>query len=229
MRTRFFNMTQQSKGDNEMTDKIYFSKVFFVEKSGLSTILSVLTVDLDQGEMSFQRFARRGKRQMPGGRKIELFYYDGELIDIWDNDVPARMIRSGRNNWKAVCLETDTEREINFSKGIKLDDNEVNELRKYCNAEEFEPYRNRKMSMDDEGFIGYRDEITMEFYGITNDYIPFLHLPMHYFYDEKHIWPSERLYRYINQKYYGKLSTMKDMDGKNKKGKKRKSGEGMYE
>ena len=61
-----------------------------------------------------------------------------------------------------------------------------------------------------------------------NDYIPFIHLPMDYYYDEEHIWPSERLYRYINRKFCERLSTMGDDKCKNKKGKKRKSGEGMY-
>ena len=45
--------------------------------------------------------------------------------------------------------------------------------------------------MDDEGFIGYRDEIKVSFCGVTDSYIPYIELPMNYYYDEKHIWPSE--------------------------------------
>lgn len=57
------------------------------------------------------------------------------------------------------------------------------------------------MSMDDEGFIGYRDEIKVSFCGVTASYIPYIELPMNYYYDEKHIWPSEKLYCYIYQTF----------------------------
>ncbi len=42
----------------------------------------------------------------------------------------------------------------------------------YCNALDFEPYRDKKMSMQDEGYIGYRDEINTYFTAITNSHIP---------------------------------------------------------
>ena len=51
--------------------------------------------------------------------------------------------------------------------------------------------------MQDEGYIGYRDEVQMCFRGVTDSYIPLLELPMNYYYDEEHIWPSEKLYRYL--------------------------------
>lgn len=53
------------------------------------------------------------------------------------------------------------------------------------------------MKPDEEGCIGYRDEINMEFCGISNSLLPIIKLPMDYYYDEKHIWPSEKLYRYV--------------------------------
>ena len=56
--------------------------------------------------------------------------------------------------------------------------------------------------MNDEGYIGYRDEINTYFTGITNSYIPKLDLPMDYFYDEEHIWPSEKLYRYLVKTFF---------------------------
>ena len=56
--------------------------------------------------------------------------------------------------------------------------------------------------MNDEGYIGYRDEINTYFTGITNSYIPKLDLQMDYFYDEEHIWPSEKLYRYLVNTFF---------------------------
>lgn len=47
---------------------------------------------------------------------------------------------------------------IIFSKGIKLTDEQMKGLLPYCNALDFEPFRNREMSMDDPGYRGYRDE-----------------------------------------------------------------------
>ena len=53
------------------------------------------------------------------------------------------------------------------------------------------------MSMKDDGYIGYRDEVQMPFRAISNSHIPLIELPMDYYYDEQHIWPSEKLYRYL--------------------------------
>ena len=68
------------------------------------------------------------------------------------------------------------------------------------------------MSMGDEGYIGYRDEINTYFTGITNSYIPKLDLPMDYFYDEEHIWPSEKLYRYLVKTFFEGNKKLKKME-----------------
>lgn len=168
-----------------------------------------------------------------GGQAIKTFYYDGKLVDIDDGAVPVKVIRNGKSNWKRRYIQDEEEiREVVFSKGIKLDNTEIAKIKQFCNAEEFEPYRNREMTMWEEGWVGYRDEISMEFYGITDDYIPLLHLPMDCLYDEKHIWPSEKLYRYLYNHYYKKLNEKdksEDNGVKDKKRKKRKSSQGMIE
>jgi hypothetical protein len=56
--------------------------------------------------------------------------------------------------------------------------------------------------MDDEGYRGYRDEVHLYFTAISDSYIPKMELPMHYYYDEEHIWPSEKLYRYLVRTYF---------------------------
>lgn len=40
------------------------------------------------------------------------------------------------------------------------------------------------------------------FRAVTDSYIPLLELPMDYYYDEKHIWPSEKLYRYLVKTHF---------------------------
>ena len=58
------------------------------------------------------------------------------------------------------------------------------------------------MNMDDPGYIGYRDETSMTFEAITDQYIPEISLPMDYYYDEDHIWPQEKLYRQIINTFF---------------------------
>lgn len=58
------------------------------------------------------------------------------------------------------------------------------------------------MEMGEEGYIGYRDEVQLYFRAVTDSYIPLLELPMDYYYDEKHIWLSEKLYRYLVKTYF---------------------------
>lgn len=80
----------------------------------------------------------------------------------------------------------------------------------YCNALDFEPYRDRKMQMGEEGYIGYRDEVRLHFRAITDSYIPMLELPMEYYYDEEHIWPSEKLYRYLVKTFSEKEKKLRE-------------------
>ena len=85
----------------------------------------------------------------------------------------------------------------------------MGEILPLCNANDYEPFRNRQMKMGEEGYCGYRDEIHVEFRGITNSPIPLIELPMDYFYDEYHIGPSEKLYRHIIKNVFEKEKSMK--------------------
>lgn len=89
-----------------------------------------------------------------------------------------------------------------FSYGMKLSEEQIKDLLPYCNALDFEPYRDKEMVMGDVGYIGYRDQANMYFRAITDSYLPKLELPMDYHYDEAHIWPSEKLYRYLVQTFF---------------------------
>lgn len=69
-------------------------------------------------------------------------------------------------------------KKVKFSYGIRVKEEQMQELLPYCNALDFEPYRNREMSMTDKGYKAYRDEYDVEFIGITDSYIPKLELSM---------------------------------------------------
>ena len=138
---------------------------------------------------------------MPSVQGLISEEWDG-MYHSYDISSPARVIKDSKNDFKGQLMKSEPyEKEIVFSYGIKLTDAQMKELLPYCNALDFEPYRNREMSMDNPGYIGYRDEIHVDFTGITDSYIPKLDLPMSYYYDEKHIWPSEKLYRYLMDRY----------------------------
>ncbi|MDD3417082.1 MAG: hypothetical protein PHY47_24320 [Lachnospiraceae bacterium] len=178
-----------------MDKPIYFSKVEYQTRVGYGEVSNVLLLDIEKQELSYQVFHYH--RQMPSVQGIVSEEWNGNNY-TYDVSSPARIARNANTNFKPQLLKSDQyEKEVVFSYGIKISDAQMKELLPYCNALDFEPYRAKEMSMDDPGFIGYRDEIRVDFTGITNSYIPKLELPMSYFYDEEHIWPSEKLYRYL--------------------------------
>ena len=77
---------------------------------------------------------------------------------------------------------------------------EIEEMKPYINAWDFEPYRNREMEMFNPGFVGYLDGIHSAFEGITDSYLPYIKLSMDYCYEP--MLPPEALYSYIMDKYF---------------------------
>lgn len=179
-----------------MERPIYFSKIEFQEYLGLCTpCRSRILLNLPAKELSYQAFTY--KKQMPVIQGIQIEQWEGNeySFDIYS---PGRVIKNGKTDFQPVLFNSNQfEQEVIFSYGFNLTDEQMSKLLPYCNALDFGPFRNRKMSMDNAGFIGYRDEVRMEFRAITNSHIPLIELPMDYFYDEQHIWPSEKLYRYL--------------------------------
>lgn len=187
---------------------VYFSKVEFREEVGYGRHTSVILLNLPARELSYQVF--RYKEWVPViQRTVAIPLSLGEYI--CDSSAPALFISNEKTGFKRRLVECDTlEREEVFSYGMKLSDEQYKKLLPYCNALDFEPYRNREMSMNDEGFIGYRDEVRMYFSAITDSPIPMLELPMCYLYDEAHIWPSEKLYRYLLKNFFNGNKALKN-------------------
>lgn len=84
----------------------------------------------------------------------------------------------------------------------KLTDEELVQLLPYINANDFEPYRNVEEKWGDEGRVGYFDEVSINFVGMTNDYLPIYQHRMSYCYDEQHRRPYERLYTFLCDKLF---------------------------
>ena len=187
----------RTNGGMGMSKKVYFSKIEFREYSGYSTLKSILLLNLVEGTLAYQVYEAEKRMYAPAitGVKTEEFRGHTREFDIRE---PAMRMRNGKTGFKSVLLVDDIDdREVVFSYTRKLSECRMKKLLPLCNALDFEPYRDRKVSMNDEGYCGYRDEIHLCFTGVTDSYIPKIELSMDSLYDEEHIWPSEKLYRYI--------------------------------
>lgn len=186
-------------------DTVYFSKIEFHEsfhmyRKGMPIWgdEKIIFLDIPNQELSVQ-IIRTGEdlshRIYAKEAGWRLGYHNEEVKQMLN-------IHAGKNGIQTVQANAEElSSKVIFSKGIKLTSEQMKELLPYCNALDFEPFRDRKMSMNDPGYRGYRDEISMWFKGITDSYIPKIELPMDYVYDDKHTWPSERLYQFIWEKY----------------------------
>ena len=98
--------------------------------------------------------------------------------------------------------EYDNKRNLKLSYGIRLTDQDIEDMHDYINAVEFEKYRGNDESMSDKGYCGYRDEYSLSFTGITDSEIPIIYLSLDLFYKEGYKPPQHRLYGYIVEKYF---------------------------
>lgn len=184
-------------------EPIYFSKVQF-RSGGLSGDHTIMLLNLVERELSYQVI--RKSRNMPVIQGTDILELSEGPVSF-DISKAARIIKTPTQ--RSLLPIENFEDNVVFSYGIKLTEDQYKELLPYCNARKFEPYRNRKMSMSDDGNIGYRDEIDVYFTGVTNSYIPIMEWSMSYYYDEQHIWPSEKLYFYLVTTYFEKNKAVK--------------------
>lgn len=189
-----------------MQEPIYFSKVEFRKNLGIKEY-SIILLNLPERELSFQAFKLKLRPRIVIGQKSEELFRHTLTFDI---EYPIQLIASERTGFKPETLRTDEhEYELIYSYGIRLNDQQYEDLLPLCNALDFEPYRGRKMVMGEKGYIGYRDEIQVHFRAITDSHLPIIELPMDYFYDEAHTWPSEKLYCHIIDNIFGKIKKMR--------------------
>ncbi len=183
-----------------MDNAIYFSKIEFQESLIYHAFpKSIIHLNVTEGELSYQAY--KWSRNMPAMEGTVSYEISGKQRS-YDYGKPGKIMRNTHTGFESQFLFDEENRcEIVFEYSYKLNRQEKLDLLRYCNALEFEPYRDREMSMDDEGYCGYRDEIMIKFVGITDSYIPKMEWDMQYYYDEEHKWPSERLYGYLLNKY----------------------------
>ena len=183
-------------------DAIYFTKVEYREflHCDRDHYRWIILLNLQEGELSFQTYSWKRKPFGMEGLTTETI---GPLELAIPFSRPVMIVKNGKTNFKDIVIADDYyEPEVTFSYAIKLSKEQLQSILPYCNALDFEPFRGKTMSMKDEGYLGYRDELNMSFRAVSDSYLPMLELPMDYYYDESHIWPSERLYRYLVKNYF---------------------------
>ena len=82
--------------------------------------------------------------------------------------------------------------------GIILLTKEMEKLKPYLNAADFETCRDIKPDFNDPYINGYWDECHVEFTGITNSSIPLIQIDWHLLHDDQHMLPHEKLFEKLN-------------------------------
>lgn len=133
----------------------------------------------------------------------EKYYSKLEIIEeIPWHDIVILRLDVDQKELSVRLFETDIimppmESEPFFSYVLKLTEDQIQSVLPYCVIADFEPFRGRKMDSWGSGFLGYRDEVWLKFRAVANFDHSMIELPMDYYYDEEHIWPSEKLYRFL--------------------------------
>lgn len=185
-----------------MDDPVYFSKIQFTEFLNYWGHVPTrrITLNLATREISLQVYRRKLNQPVIIGEETQIICGRDIRFDIRK---PAYFIRNEHTGFKPVLLPAEAiSEEVLFSYGTDITDDQMKELLPLCNALDYEPFRGKAMSMDDPGYIGYRDEMSMSFAAITDSYIPMIELPMDYLYDEAHTWPQEKLFSHIVKMFF---------------------------
>jgi hypothetical protein len=192
-----------------MGKPIYFSKIEFVENIGYGKRTSVISLNLVEKELGYQVFEEKHRAPVIQASISVEFYGKRHNYDV---GYPACKIRNEQTEFKEKLIKLeDFEEDVVFSYGIKLSDSQFRKILPYCNALEFEPFRNKEMLWSDEGIIGMRDLCSLNFKAVTDDYIPMIELPMILYYEDALMWPSEKLYKHIITEIFDKDKNIKGL------------------
>ena len=178
----------------------YLTKVLFDESIGYGMESRKVVLNIPMKELAYE--VSKPVRKMPAIQGTETVKI-GNYEHTFNIAIPAVFMKNGKNNFKPVLIHDDQDdREIVFSYGIKLTDQDVEALLPYCVTADFEAFIGKEMERGAPGYIGYRDEAHMSFVATCDSANSPIELPMDYYFDEEHIWPSEKLYRYIVKTFF---------------------------
>lgn len=179
---------------------MYYSEIQFIEKHG-TDIRKYLTVNLKIKELSF----------------VVIRYYSVPSAVVWGLEAErlsdktfyfqkasaATLMTNENTGFKPRLMITEeTCEDVLFSYTETFSDKQREMLLKCCKASDFEPYRNKDMSISDKNAVGYRDERALEFCGFSDSPAPYIKIPMNIVYDDSCDMPTERLYKCIYNTFF---------------------------
>ena len=179
-----------------MGEAIYFTKVEFTQYEINRCVTKIILLDLEQKELSWQRFVTKPKIR----RSVQDVHY----MELDDGTIAfngqAKVIKNAKTNFKPHLIRDDEyENIVTHIYAVELSDEQMEEILPFCNALDFEPYRNKE-AWDDVGHNGgYRDEQEVVFRGYSNSYLPLIEIPMTAINEKR---PNEKLYRYLWKTYF---------------------------
>lgn len=180
-----------------MVEPFYFSKIEFRECAERRE--NIILLDLEERELSYQEFEL--VRQMPAIQEGRSFQVEKKEY-IMDSGRPGRIIQSGKSTFMSRLLPSEyREHRLMHSYGMKLNEAQIEAILPYCNALEFEGYRNRIASVEDEGVTGFADEVGVYFKAVSNTHLPLIELSIEYYHDNEYMWPHEKLYFYLRKNF----------------------------
>ena len=181
---------------------VYFSKVEYREIFADGILKRVILLDIENRELSYQVYENVLIKAIEMQIKKSIETKGGNIF--YDACFPTVKLRTGKNGIQRQLLRTNEyEYKLLVSDGIKISEEQMEKLLPYCNALDFESYRNKEKSTKEQHYFQC-DDGGIYFTGVTNSYIPKLELVTDYSYDEKNIWPDERLYRYLKKEFIDK-------------------------
>ena len=181
-------------------EPVYFSKIEFQEGLLLTYPKRIISLNLVEQELGFQ--VLRWKKHGTVIEKNRVEEQSGKLHS-YRTGCPALFMSNEKTDFQSQLMTyEDDEPEVLFSYGKKLSKAQMHNLLPYCNANDFEPFRNLEVTPEDLGWLCYRDTMRMQFIGVTDSHIPIMTLPMIFHCCEEQESPSERLYNYIVKNFF---------------------------
>ena len=190
-------------------EPVFFSKVVLSSRIGAGFCYpeNTIMIDIPKKEISFQKckwIERSGSVEV-----MDDYGWDSGLVG---HDVhylkPAVKIKNGKTGFEYKVLPVEKyEQKIIKSIGLSLSDYEIDRILPFCNALEFELYRD--MGDDWEHMTGYFDEVSIHFQAVTDSYIPMLEMSCNLSHEKGYERPQEKLRDFIleymskNKKFKG--------------------------
>lgn len=129
-------------------------------------------------------------------------YFSKFEFTIRRGSVPIAILLCDVVNGELSYQEWRNTKTISYEYATKLIEKQVNKLLPYIKIVDFVKCRQHKWDFSDPKVVGYRDEMSITFRGISQDGQPMLIYDMAVLYKDWYNWPVDKLYDYLSKEYF---------------------------